>query len=171
MVKERGIDVAVFPGSFDPLTNGHMDIITRSLKIFDRIVVAVLENPKKERLFSLDERVALIKKVFEKQGDRVRVESFSGLLVEYAKKINTRVIIRGLRAISDYDYEAQIALMNRNLSDEIETFFLMSREENSYISSSLVKEVALLGGTITNFVSPIVEDALKEKLRVKGLKR
>lgn len=159
------ISAAVFPGSFDPFTNGHVDIVERSLKIFDRVVVGVLHNPSKNTLFSVDERAALIRDVCKKFGDRVEVHPFSGLLVDFVKKVNTRVILRGLRAISDYDYETQMALMNRHLNDDIETLFLVTGEQNSYISSTLVKQVATLGGSVATLVPASVEKALKKKLR------
>ena len=160
MAKTRS---AVFPGSFDPLTNGHVDIVTRALKLFDSVTVAVLSNSNKTALFSVAERVDFIEQQFEHTGGRVSAQSFSGLLVEYARSINTSVIIRGLRAITDYDYEAQMALMNRNLGPEVETVFLISSEENSYISSSIVKNVAALGGDVTRFVPPRIAAALKAR--------
>ena len=144
--------IAVFPGSFDPLTIGHVDIIERALTIFDKVVVGVLINHSKHSLFSPGERVALIKEQFASHGERVQVESFSGLLVKLVNKVKSRVIIRGLRAISDFDYEAQMALVNRRLAPHVETFFMTAREENSYISSSIVKQVALLGGDVSGMV-------------------
>ena len=158
---------AVFPGSFDPLTNGHTDIITRASRIFDRVIVAVLSNPHKTTLFSADERVHLIREACRKITPRIVVESFSGLLVDFVKKTRSRVIIRGLRAISDYDYEVQMALMNRNLNPEIETFFMSTSEQHSYISSSVVKQVAAFGGDVRRFVPPSVASALRKKLRQK----
>ena len=157
------MNIAVFPGSFDPLTNGHVDIITRSAKIFDRVIVAVLCNSQKNTLFDLKEREVLISDCFQSDSKKVEVQSFSGLLIDFVKKANARVIIRGLRAISDYDYEAQLALVNRSLSEEIETFFLITSEQNAYISSSIVKQVAAYGGDITKFVPPNVASALKNK--------
>ena len=157
--------VAILPGTFDPITRGHMDIIQRALCVFDKLVIAILKNSKKSSLFSIDERMQLIREDFKNVSDRVEVASFSGLLVDFARKHNARVIIRGLRAITDYEYEAQMALMNRNLCSDIETFFLISTEDYSYISSSLVKQVAMLGGSVSKFVSPSVEAALKEKFR------
>jgi len=153
---------AVFPGTFDPLTNGHLDIITRALNFYERVYVAVLSNSSKETLFTVQERLDQLREVLHDYPG-AKVESFSGLLVDYAAKVKTRVIIRGLRAISDYDYETQVALMNRNLSSDVETFFLITREENSYISSTVVKQVAALGGNVAKFVPPIIEAALKSK--------
>lgn len=159
---------AVFPGSFDPLTKGHIDIITRSLTIFDELTVAVLSHPRKQELFTAEERVALIREQFSELAPRLSVESFSGLLVDFARQRDINVVIRGLRAISDYDYEAQMALVNRNLCDEIETFFLMTREKYSYISSSIVKEIAAYGGDVTSFVAPTVKAALLKKFANKN---
>lgn len=162
-VKSRSMRAAVFPGSFDPLTNGHLDIIKRSLAIFDQVIVGVLSNPSKKVLFSAEERVALISKQFAKYGPRVRVISFSGLLVDFVASTDSRVVIRGLRAISDFDYETQMALVNRKLSDRVETFFLPAREEHSYISSTVVKQVAMLGGDVSNMVPPLISRALIRK--------
>jgi len=159
----KNVNHAIFPGSFDPLTSGHIDIITRSLEVFERLTVGVLSHPRKEALFSLEERVVLVQNEFESFGERVMVESFSGLLVDFAQQKNATVIVRGLRAISDYDYEAQMALVNRSLCEEIETFFLMSREEYSYVSSSVVREVAAYGGKVDTFVSPAIAQALRKK--------
>ena len=158
---------AVFPGSFDPLTNGHVDIIERSVAIFGHVVVGVLNNPSKKSLFSEEERVALIKREFAGSQGHVTVVSFSGLLVDFVQSLKSRVVIRGLRAISDFDYEAQMALINRKLAPTIETLFLTAREEHSYISSSVVKQVALLGGDVTGMVPASVARALKSK-RVKS---
>lgn len=158
--------VAVFPGSFDPLTNGHVDIIERALGIFERVVVGVLHNPAKHALFNDEERVALIERQFSRFRGRVSVVSFSGLLVDFVLSVKSRVVIRGLRAISDFDYEAQMALINRKLAPNVETFFLTAREEHSYISSTVVKQVALLGGDVSKMVPPVVEKALvKKRLR------
>ncbi len=156
------IDSAVFPGSFDPLTNGHVDIILRGLKIFNRVTVAVLHNPQKASLFAPEERVALIREIFKEYTDRVFVKSFSSLLVDFVKQENIKVIVRGLRAISDFDYETQIALVNRNLGD-VETCFLVASEENSYISSSIVKQIAQMKGDVSRFVPKEVREALKRK--------
>ncbi|MFC1559488.1 pantetheine-phosphate adenylyltransferase [Candidatus Margulisiibacteriota bacterium] len=155
---------AVYPGSFDPVTNGHIDIVNRALKILDRIYVAVIKNPEKEPLFSLDERVEMLKESF-KGNDKVIVESFDGLLVDYAKKKKVDVIIRGLRAVSDFDYEFQMALTNLKLCSDIETVFIMTDHQYSYLSSSLVKQIARLGGDVGSFVPGNVKTKL-----VKGRK-
>lgn len=156
---------AVFPGSFDPFTKGHADIVERALAIFDRVIVGVLHNPSKTYLFEEQERVALIAKHFERLGDRVAVESFSGLLVDFVARTGSRVVLRGLRAVSDFDYEAQMALVNRRLAPQVETLFLTSREEHSYISSSVVKQVATLGGDVSEMVPAIINQALKRLYR------
>ena len=159
--------IAVFPGSFDPFTRGHIDIVERSLEIFNTVYIAVLDNNSKNCLFSPEERVALIQEIFRDQKARVIVKSFNGLLVDFVRSVNSRVIIRGLRATSDYDYEAQMALMNRQLSPEIETLFMMTKEKNSYISSTLVKSVAPFGGDVKSLVHPVIEQALKDKYKNK----
>ena len=156
--------LAVFPGSFDPPTNGHVDIVLRTLKLFETVRVAVIANPAKSVLFSLSERVDLMKEVFADLSDRVFVDSFSGLLVHYVRDVQGTAIIRGLRAISDYDYEAQMALMNKSLYPEAETIFLITQEKNSYISSTLVRQVASLGGSVKDLVPPVVLTALNRKL-------
>lgn len=153
----------IFPGSFDPLTLGHTDIINRALSIFDKVIVAVLENAGKTNLFSLPERAGLIREEFAAVGSRVEVDSFSGLLVDFAKAKKTRIVIRGLRAISDFDYEAQMALMNKSLSNEVETLFLMTTEKYSYVSSSMVRQVASLGGDVSRLVPKVVQTALEKK--------
>ncbi len=153
---------AVYPGFFDPITNGHVDIIHRGLKVFDRIVVAVLENPKKQPLFTTKERVDKIKSNF-RDLKQVEVLSFHGLLVDFAKNMQAQVIMRGLRAISDFEYEFQMALMNRKLDPEIETFFMTPSVNYSFLSSNLVKEVSLLGGCLEGLVPPDVEKKLREK--------
>lgn len=153
---------AVYPGSFDPITNGHVDIIHRGLKIFDQIVVAVLENPKKQPLFTTKERVDMIKTIFHDQKE-VEVHAFHGLLVDFAKNVQARVIMRGLRAISDFEYEFQMALMNRKLDPEIETFFMTPSVNYSFLSSNLVKEVSLLGGCLEGLVPADVERKLRKK--------
>ncbi len=159
--------IALFPGSFDPLTRGHIDLVRRALRIFDRVVVGVLVNSTKDSLFSPEEREVFIRTEFSDSSDRVVVKSFSGLLVEFAKQVQAQVVIRGLRAISDYDYEAQMALMNKHLYEELETFFMIAREENSYVSSSLVRQIAALGGEVEKLVTPVVASALKQKLLAK----
>lgn len=155
---------ALFPGTFDPITNGHLDIIRRSLSIVDELIVAVLQNSQKAALFSVAERIELIEGEVKQFSGKVLVRSFSGLLVDFAKNENCMTVIRGLRAISDYDYEAQMALMNKNLNPSIETVFLIAREENSYISSSIVKEAALLGGDISKFVPANIQKAIVRKV-------
>lgn len=154
--------VAVYPGSFDPLTNGHVDIIRRGAAIFDRIIVAILVNPDKSPLFSVDERMAMTRAVFQDQPG-VEVDSFQGLLVQYAARREADVIVRGLRAISDFEFEMQMALMNRHLSSELETVFMMPAEAYTYVSSRLVKEIFKLGGSVTGLVPPLVEEQLAEK--------
>jgi len=161
-------EITVYPGSFDPITNGHVDIIQRGLKIFDRMIIAVLENPKKEPLFSTKERVDMIKDIFKDQKD-VEVKAFRGLLVDFAKKNKAKTVIRGLRAISDFEYEFQMALMNRNLNPEIETFFMMPNLSYSFLSSNLVKEICMLGGCLKNLVPPEVEIKLKKKYKDKQI--
>ena len=155
---------ALFPGSFDPLTRGHVDLVKRALTFVDEIIVAVLDNPAKETLFSVEERVKMIEREFASLAPRVAVGSFSGLLVQFARQVDAQLIIRGLRAISDYDYEAQMALVNKNLWEDLETLFLMAREENSYVSSSLVRQIAAFGGDVGKLVTPVVEEALRLKL-------
>ena len=156
------IKKAVYPGSFDPITNGHVDIIQRGLRIFDKIIVAVLENPVKNPLFSAEERVRMIKKVFE-QENKIEVKSFHGLLVEFAARNKAQIVIRGLRAVSDFEYEFQMALMNRRLSEDVETFFMMPSVNYTFLSSKIVKEVFALGGSIKDLVPPLVERRLHEK--------
>lgn len=160
------IKVAVVPGSFDPLTNGHVDIIERSLEIFDSVVVGVLDNASKQALFSPEERVDFIRKHFEDKKDRLTVHCFSGLLVEFVRSVNSALVVRGLRAISDFDYEAQMSLINRKLDAGVETIFLTAREEHNYVSSSIVKQVALLGGDVSNMVPPEIVTALRDKIPV-----
>jgi len=155
---------AVYPGSFDPITNGHVDIIHRGLKVFDQIVVAVLENPKKKPLFTTKERVDMIKSIFRDM-KHVEIHSFHGLLVDFAKNMQARVIMRGLRAISDFEYEFQMALMNRKLNPEIETFFMTPSVNYSFLSSNLVKEVSLLGGSLEGLIPEEVEEKIREKFR------
>ncbi|NTU60274.1 MAG: pantetheine-phosphate adenylyltransferase [Deltaproteobacteria bacterium] len=158
---------AVYPGSFDPITNGHVDIILRGAEVFDRLIVLVAVNSEKKTLFSLPERLELIREVF-KDHPKVEVDSFEGLLVRYMKSRDVRVVIRGLRAVSDFEYEFQMALMNRKIYPEADTFFLAARENYSYVSSRILKEVYALGGCIKDLAPPIVLDAMKEKF--KGLR-
>jgi len=158
--------IAIYPGSFDPLTNGHVDIIERGSRIFDQIIVAVLGNVEKTPLFSEAERVSVLQHVF-KGRTNVQVETFSGLLVDYAQQKKANVIVRGLRAVSDFEYEFQMALMNRHLAPGIETVFMMPAEQYTYISSRLIKEVFTLGGEITGLVPPIVEEKLRAKQAAK----
>lgn len=159
---------AIFPGSFDPVTNGHLDIIQRGCKLFDEIIVAILVNPEKTAFFSLDERSEILEEVLrtiDSGGCRVTVESFEGLLVQYAAEREAHAIVRGIRAISDYEYELQMALMNRRLQPRLETVFMMPAEEYSYVSSRLVKEVFKLGASIEGLVPPLVEERMREKNR------
>jgi len=154
--------LAIYPGSFDPLTNGHVDIIERGARLFDRIVVAILLNGEKSPLFTVNERVDIAREVFA-GNPKVEVDTFDGLLVEYARRKHAGVIVRGLRAISDFEYEMQMALMNHNLNPNVETVFMMPAEPYTYVSSRLVKEVAALGGSVTNLVPRLVEERLREK--------
>ena len=158
--------LAVYPGSFDPLTNGHVDIIERGMHLFDKIIVAILVNVEKSPLFSMQERVEIVRDVF-KGRPNVEVDTFEGLLVDYVAKRKADVIVRGLRALSDFESEFQMALMNRRLSPEIETVFMMPAEQYTYISSRLIKEVFSLGGQVRGLVPEIVERRLKEKQKGK----
>ena len=158
--------VAIYPGSFDPLTNGHVDIIERGSRIFDSIIVAILSNAEKTPLFSEKERIEIIQEVF-KDRPNVKVETFKGLLVDYAKQKEAHVIVRGLRAVSDFEYEFQMALMNRHLEPGLETVFMMPAEQYTYISSRLIKEVFTLGGEISGLVPPVVEEKLRAKQKAK----
>jgi pantetheine-phosphate adenylyltransferase len=167
MTSARPPQVALFPGSFDPLTNGHVDIIGRGARLFERIVVAILVNPEKSPLFTVPERVALAREVFG-EWPNVEVDTFGGLLVDYAHAKRATVVVRGLRAISDFEYEMQMALMNRRLSPDLETVFMMPAETYSYVSSRLVKEVFALGGNITGLVPPLVEARLRERRGAAG---
>jgi pantetheine-phosphate adenylyltransferase len=154
--------LAVFPGSFDPLTNGHVDIILRSARLFERIVVAVLVNQDKKALFSPAERIEMIREVF-REYPNVEADSFDGLLVEYARRRRASAIIRGIRAVSDYEYEFQMALMNRHLEPMLETVFMMPAEQYTYLSSRLTKEVFSLGGNVSGLVPAVVEGWMKRK--------
>jgi pantetheine-phosphate adenylyltransferase len=157
--------IAVYPGSFDPLTNGHLDIIRRGTRLFDRIIVAVLENEGKSPLFSVAERKELITRSIA-DIPNVEVQSFRGLLVDFMQSLHANVVVRGIRAVSDYEYELQMALMNRELNGGVETIFMLPAVEFTYVSSRLVKEVFRLGGDITRLVPPPVLDSLAARLRV-----
>ena len=159
--------LAVLPGSFDPITNGHLDIISRSLSIFDEVVVAILVNLEKSPLFTVEERVAIIREAY-RGNRRVSVDTFTGLLVAYAERVKASVIVRGLRAISDFEFEFKMALMNRRLNPRLETVFMMPAESYTYVSSRLVKEVFQLGGRVSDLVPPVVERRLREKYRGKA---
>jgi pantetheine-phosphate adenylyltransferase len=154
--------IAIYPGSFDPLTNGHVDIIERGARLFDRIIVGVLINLEKAPLFTVPERVDIARTVF-REWTNVEVDTFDGLLVDYARRKRATVIVRGLRAISDFEYEMQMALMNRRLNHDVETVFMMPAEPYTYVSSRLVKEVVALGGTVTGLVPRLVEERLRDK--------
>ena len=154
--------LAVYPGSFDPITMGHVDIIQRGSRLFDRIVIAVLINADKSPLFTVGERVEIAREVFRDRAN-VEVDTFDGLLVDYARRRDAKVIVRGLRAVSDFEYEMQMALMNRRLSPDVETVFMMPAEPYTYVSSRLVKEVVALGGSVKGIVPDIVERRLREK--------
>ncbi len=155
---------AIYPGSFDPVTNGHLDIIERARKLFDEVIVAVAHNDAKAPLFTLEERLDLLRSTMGKI-DNVRVDHFSGLLVEFARTNDAIAVIRGLRAISDFEFEFQMALMNRKLEAQVETIFLMPKEEYTYLSSRIVKEIARLGGDVSKFVPPPVAKALAAKIK------
>ena len=155
----------IYPGTFDPVTNGHLDLVQRGLRIFGEIIVAVAPSPKKQPLFTLEERLALIRESV-KGYKNVRVEAFNGLVVEYAKSRGGAAIIRGLRAVSDFEYELQMALMNRRLDMSVETVFMMPSEEYSFLTSTIVKEAASFGGSVKGLVPEAVERALSEKFRV-----
>ncbi|HEV3062306.1 MAG TPA: pantetheine-phosphate adenylyltransferase [Vicinamibacterales bacterium] len=155
--------LAVYPGSFDPLTNGHVDIISRGARLFDRIIVAMLVNAEKSPLFTMDERVEIARAVFKDQRN-VEIDTFNGLLVDYVRGRRAQVIVRGLRAISDFEFEFQMALMNRRLDSSIETVFMMPAEQYTYISSRLIKEVFALGGRVHGLVPELVEARLRDKV-------
>lgn len=154
--------LALYPGSFDPVTHGHLNLVSRGLKLFDRVIIAVASNARKSPLFSVQERVRLIQESLG-DNDRVEVDIIDGLLVHYAEKKGASCIMRGLRAVSDFEYEFQLAHMNRRLAGGLETVFMMTGEEHFYVSSQMVREVASLGGNVQGLVPPHVEDALKEK--------
>jgi pantetheine-phosphate adenylyltransferase len=155
--------IAIYPGSFDPPTNGHLDLVDRGSKIFDELVVAILRNAEKTPLFSLGERRRMLEELTA-DFRNVRVDTFDGLTVDYAAKVKAGAVLRGIRALSDYEYELQMALMNRKLRPNLETVFMMPAEQYSYLSSRLVREVARLGGDVSGLVPALVEDRLKQKL-------
>jgi pantetheine-phosphate adenylyltransferase len=154
---------AIYPGSFDPLTFGHVDVIERSARLFERVVVAILTNPGKSPLFTVEERIEIMNGILKPRFANVEVDVFHGLLVDYARQKKSQVIVRGIRAVSDYEYEFQMALMNRRLAPGIETVFMVPAENYSYLSSRLVKEIAELGGSVTGLVPEIVEERLKQR--------
>lgn len=161
--------VAIYPGSFDPITNGHIDIIRRALRVFPRVTVAVAYNPNKDAaMFTPAERVAMIRQALADVGDRIIADSFTGLLVDYAERIGAQVLIRGLRAVSDFEYEFQMTMMNRHLKPKIETVFMMAGEQYFYTSSRLVKEVATFGGDVRNLVPEFVMDRFAERIAKKA---
>ena len=154
--------IAIYPGTFDPLTNGHLSILNRALKIFDKLIIAILVNPMKKPLFSLDERKSMIEEILRNKSN-IEIDSFEGLLVDYAVQKNANVIVRGLRALSDFEFEFQLALMNRKLNRDVQSIFLMTDYKWFYISSTIIKEAASLGGNIEGLVPPLVCEKLKEK--------
>jgi len=160
--------LAIYPGSFDPLTNGHVDIILRGARLFDRIVVAMLVNAEKSPLFTMEERVEIAREVFRDQPN-VEIATFDGLLVDYVERRRAQVIVRGLRAISDFEFEFQMALMNRRLNSRIETIFMMPAEQYTYISSRLIKEVFALGGRVHGLVPELVEARLRDKVMARNV--
>ena len=153
---------AVYPGTFDPITNGHLSIVNRALKIFDKLIIAILNNPQKEPLFTLEERISMIEGIF-KGKPNVEVDSFDGLLVDYVVEKKTNVVLRGLRALSDFEYEFQMALMNRKLNREVQSIFLMTDYKWFYTSSTIIKEAASFGGDVSGLVPKVVNNKLKEK--------
>lgn len=166
-VVQRGMRLAIYPGSFDPITNGHVDVIARAATLFDQVIVGAARNETKQGLFSMEERVAMMEEVTGRFPN-VKVVAFEGLLVEFAKREGAVAVVRGLRAISDFEFEFQMALMNRKLEPTVETVFLTPREEYTYLSSRIVKEIARLGGAVDAFVPAAVVDALRKKLRIAG---
>ena len=155
---------AIYPGSFDPITNGHLDVIERARKLFDEVIVAVAHNDEKQALFSLEERLELLKTSIGNI-DNVRIAQFDGLLVEFAAAQSASAVVRGLRAVSDFEFEFQMALMNRKLNSDVETIFLMPKEEYTYLSSRIIKEIARLGGDVSSFVPDVVAKALGNKFK------
>jgi pantetheine-phosphate adenylyltransferase len=155
---------AIYPGTFDPVTNGHFDIIERACRLFDEVTVAILINPNKAPMFTVEERIEMLHEVLDAHFPQVKIDTFSGLLADYAMKQKAQAVVRGIRAISDYEYELQMALMNRRLAPSVETIFLMAPQEYSFISSRLVKEVFTLGGSVEGFVPPLVIERMKARL-------
>jgi pantetheine-phosphate adenylyltransferase len=155
---------AIYPGSFDPLTNGHLDVIQRAAKLFDRVIVAVAQNDTKQPLFTLAERLALVRAAI-KHLPHVEADSFDGLLIEYAERQKAQAVVRGLRAVSDFEFEFQLALMNRKLNENVEAIFMMPKDTYTFLSSRIVKEIARLGGDVSSFVPPHVQTALIKKLK------
>jgi pantetheine-phosphate adenylyltransferase len=160
--------IAIYPGTFDPITNGHIDVLERAIEIFDKVIVTVARNSSKNPMFTDDERLRMIRKVVKKYGRKVEVDSFSGLLVQYARSKHAVAIVRGLRAISDFEYEFQMALMNRKLSRGISTVYLMPHERYTYLNSSIVREIAALGGDISSFVPAHVARELLRKTKARS---
>lgn len=156
---------AIYPGSFDPLTFGHVDVVERSARLFDRVIVSILTNSQKAPLFTVEERIEIMREILTPRFGNVEIDVFHGLLVDYAKQKKAQVIVRGVRAVTDFEYEFQMALMNRRLAPEIETVFMMPAENYSYLSSRLVKEIAELGGSVTGLVPEIVEKRLRQRFR------
>jgi pantetheine-phosphate adenylyltransferase len=161
------VTTAIYPGSFDPLTFGHLDVVERSSRLFDRVVMAIITNPQKSPLFTVEERREIIRDIVTPRFSNVEVDVFHGLLVDYAQRKGAQVIVRGIRAVTDYEYEFQMALMNRRLEPRIETVFMMPAENYSYLSSRLVKEIAELGGSVEGLVPKSVEERLKERYKRK----
>ncbi len=162
--------IAIYPGSFDPLTNGHLDLVERGAKIFDELIVAILRNPEKQALFSVEERREMLE-TMTKRYKNVSVDTFDGLMVDYATRVGATAVLRGIRAISDYEYELQMALMNRKLEPRLETVFMMPAEAYSYLSSRLVREIASLGGSVRGLVPEMVEEKLHRKVTEPAMKR
>ncbi len=158
---------AVYPGTFDPVTNGHIDIIERALKLFDKLYIVVADNPQKAPAFTQKERVDMLKESLKKHNDKIEIGYFDGLLLDYIKKKNSGFIVRGLRAISDFEYEFSRALLNRELEKDIDTIFIMTKDDYAFLSSSIVKEIAMFGGPVKGFVPKAVEKKLREKFRKK----
>lgn len=156
---------AVYPGTFDPVTNGHLDVIERSLKLFDKLFVVVADNPNKTPTFEASERVEMLKQSLKEHGTKVEVEYYNGLLLDYVVKKKSNVVIRGLRAVSDFEFEFQRAQFNREFANDIETIFIMTKDDYAFVSSSIVREIAMFGGSVKGFVPEIVEKKLKEKFK------